>query len=247
MDKSDNAKKILEAYKKGVDEGKNSTSFSNFFYALGEFAMAPITPENNITKAKELGREEGIRQGEEIEAREKEEEERVSAIEEARQEIIEDIYDSLSRRYSEDYPEGTDCTAETKSPNYLSRRYSDDYSYSEPSNTNIGATTERDTFCGVVFIVAVIIAGIVVGIIYYKEHNSGPLRHPEPTSFSVIIDSSPSGATVFIDKKEVGITPFSITLEKGSYGVRVEKEGYENDYKITEGEDLEFNLKSKEE
>lgn len=120
----------MEAYKNGIDEGKNSTSFSDFLNALGSMAIAPITPENDITKAKELGREEGIKLREEIEEREKEEEERVSAIEEARQEIIEDIYDSLSHRYSND----------------------DSYSVPSASNTNttstanIGATTERDTF-----------------------------------------------------------------------------------------------------
>ena len=236
MDKNDNAKKILEAYKNGIDEGKNSTSFSDFLNALGSMAIAPITPENDITKAKELGREEGIKLREEIEEREKEEEERVSAIEEARQEISEDIYDSLSHRYSND----------------------DSYSVPSASNTNttstanIGATTERDTFWGNIIGYSILI-GVIIGVLLLligKMGNfSDPLQHPrsEPTSFSVTIDSSPSGATVFIDKKQVGITPYSTTLEKGSYGIRVEKEGYENDYKITEGENREFNFKLKEE
>lgn len=45
-------------------------------------------------------------------------------------------------------------------------------------------------------------------------------------SFSVTIDSSPSGATAFIDNKQVGITPLSIKLEKGSHGIYFKKEGY---------------------
>ncbi|MFO0793575.1 MAG: PEGA domain-containing protein [Candidatus Brocadiaceae bacterium] len=120
--------------------------------------------------------------------------------------------------------------------------------YTNYTNTNIGTTTERDSSWGVATIISVIIVGIsiIVGIIYYKEHNSGPLRHPEPTSFSVIINSSPSGATVFIDRKQVGLTPYSTTLEPGSYGISVEKEGYESAYGITEGENREFNFKLKE-
>jgi len=235
MDKNDNAKKILEAYKNGIDEGKNSTSFSDFLNALGSMAIAPITPENDITKAKELGREEGIKLREEIEEREKEEEERVSAIEEARQEIIEDIYDSLSHRDSDD----------------------DSYSVPSASNTNttstanIDATTERDTFWGNVIGNSILIGVILLVILLIGKMGnfSDPLQRPrsEPTSFSVTINSSPSGATVLIDKKEVGITPLTITLKNGAYGIRVEKEGYENAYGITEGENREFNFKLKEE
>lgn len=158
---------------------------------------------------------------------------------------MENIYDSLSRRYSDDsYSEPSEVDGQLRTQ--PSRRYSDDGSYSVPSNTNIGGTAERDTSWGVAFI---IIAVIIFATILVIKLIPDLLQHheSEPTSFSVIIDSSPSGAKVFIDKKQVGITPFSITLEKGSYGIRVEKEGYKSAYEITEGGDREFNFKLKEE
>ncbi|MCL4537365.1 MAG: PEGA domain-containing protein [Nitrospirae bacterium] len=54
-----------------------------------------------------------------------------------------------------------------------------------------------------------------------------PPRQPEQTSFTIKIQSSPSGATVRVDKKTRGTTPLSIVLEKGSHGIAIEKEGYE--------------------
>lgn len=46
------------------------------------------------------------------------------------------------------------------------------------------------------------------------------------------IYSSPSGASVYIDKKYVGTTPFSTALSPGTYGVQVDKSGY-NSYSET--------------
>lgn len=242
MAKNYTVKEILEAHKRGIEEGKNSTPLSRLFDTFGSWAL----PANEITNAEELGRKEGIeQQTKEIEEREKEEEERVSAIEEARQEIMENLCDSLSRRYSDDsYSEPSEVNGQLRTQS--SRRYSDVGSYSLPSNTNIGGTAERDTSWGVAFI---IIAVIIFAIILVIKLIPSLLQHhePEPTSFSVRIDSSPSGGKVFIDKKQVGVTPFSTTLEKGSYGIRVEKEGYKSAYEITEGGNREFNFKLKEE
>lgn len=56
----------------------------------------------------------------------------------------------------------------------------------------------------------------------------------EPTSFSVTIQSSPSGASVMIDKKIKRTTPFSITLKRGSHGIALEKEGYKTKWDMIE-------------
>ncbi|MDA8338753.1 MAG: PEGA domain-containing protein [Nitrospiraceae bacterium] len=64
-----------------------------------------------------------------------------------------------------------------------------------------------------------------------------PPRQPEQTSFTIKIQSSPSGATVRVDKKTRGTTPLSIVLEKGSYGIAIEKEGYETKWDIIDVDD----------
>jgi hypothetical protein len=61
---------------------------------------------------------------------------------------------------------------------------------------------------------------------------SDPITEPEPTTFSIKINSAPVGAIVFIDKKKVGETPLTIALEKGAYGIAVEKDGYKSKYDI---------------
>lgn len=68
MDKNYTAKEILEAHKRGIEEGKNSTPLSRLFDTFGSWAL----PANEITNAEELGRKEGIeQQTKEIEEREK--------------------------------------------------------------------------------------------------------------------------------------------------------------------------------
>lgn len=51
---------------------------------------------------------------------------------------------------------------------------------------------------------------------------------------NISIHSVPSGANVFIDKKEVGTTPLTIYVEPGSHGVLVKKEGYESKFDIVD-------------
>lgn len=55
-------------------------------------------------------------------------------------------------------------------------------------------------------------------------HEQSP---PALSSFTVTIRSTPSGATVYLDRNRVGITPFTTTLGKGIYGIKIEKEGYQ--------------------
>jgi serine/threonine protein kinase len=62
-------------------------------------------------------------------------------------------------------------------------------------------------------------------------------RQPEPTSFTIEVQSSPSGATVRVDKKTRGRTPLSIVLEKGSHGIAIEKEGYKTKWDIIDVDD----------
>lgn len=56
----------------------------------------------------------------------------------------------------------------------------------------------------------------------------------EQSSFIVTINSSPTGAVVYIDKKQVGETPLSLTLTKGYHGIRLEKDGYRTKWEIIE-------------
>ena len=47
------------------------------------------------------------------------------------------------------------------------------------------------------------------------------------TSQTIDFESSPSGATIFLDSERVGVTPFSMSLKKNKYkSFRVELEGY---------------------
>lgn len=48
----------------------------------------------------------------------------------------------------------------------------------------------------------------------------------QPTNHIVAIESTPEGATVFIDGREVGKTPLQQRLENGNYSVRVERPMY---------------------
>lgn len=60
---------------------------------------------------------------------------------------------------------------------------------------------------------------------------------PEPqkkeiTGFLVTIYSTPSGANIFIDKINYGVTPLWAFLKRGLYGIRIEKEGYKTKWDI---------------
>ena len=47
------------------------------------------------------------------------------------------------------------------------------------------------------------------------------------TKQDISFETSPRGATVYLDGERVGVTPFSMTLKKNKYSsFRVEKEGY---------------------
>ena len=47
------------------------------------------------------------------------------------------------------------------------------------------------------------------------------------TSQTITFDSSPSGASVFLDGQRIGATPFTTTLKKNKYSsFRIELEGY---------------------
>lgn len=53
----------------------------------------------------------------------------------------------------------------------------------------------------------------------------GPEPAKEPVFVKVDIDSDPAGAEVYIDRDFVGLTPLSLRLKTGSYGVRITKVG----------------------
>jgi serine/threonine protein kinase len=43
---------------------------------------------------------------------------------------------------------------------------------------------------------------------------------------SVIFETRPAGATVFVDGRAIGVTPLTVALAPGSHGVRLERSGY---------------------
>lgn len=59
--------------------------------------------------------------------------------------------------------------------------------------------------------------------------NSAP-RHAETAKVTVAINTSPSGAKVFIDNKDqpAGTTPLKISLDKGPHGIHIKKDGYKD-------------------
>lgn len=75
----------------------------------------------------------------------------------------------------------------------------------------------------------------------------------ETKSAVVVIKSTPTGATVFIDKKQVGTTPLALDLKSGSHGLAIEKAGYKSSYEIIDISNSmiqkggEFNFALKEE
>lgn len=104
-----------------------------------------------------------------------------------------------------------------------------------PVVPNIPGHKRRNKFIAAGVGISVVIFTIVSIIVSNVERKND--KHSK--CFSVTIDSSPSGATAFIDKKQVGITPLSITLEKGSHGIYFKKEGYTFPGKILEvGKDV---------
>ena len=72
----------------------------------------------------------------------------------------------------------------------------------------------------------------------------------EPTTFSIFIRSRPQGARLFVDKQKSGVTPLTLNLEPGPYGVKLEKAGYQPLWKIVRVEkdgkkDFLFQLETK--
>lgn len=65
----------------------------------------------------------------------------------------------------------------------------------------------------------------------------------------ILFDSNPRGAKVFVNEKELGITPLEIVIEKGkNINVRLEKEGFEpfvQEYTIAGGLNIQPTLKEK--
>ncbi len=67
------------------------------------------------------------------------------------------------------------------------------------------------------------------------EGSSANVLFPaESIRFKVKIKSLPSGAEVMIDKKERGITPLWVVLEKGPHGIAIKKEGYQTTFDMLE-------------
>lgn len=82
------------------------------------------------------------------------------------------------------------------------------------------------------------------GTWFVTKRKSPPAVSQESTSFKIIINSSPSYASVFIDKKPFGTTPLSIVLKQGTHGICIKNIGYKSIYGITKIEEngqREFN------
>jgi len=58
-----------------------------------------------------------------------------------------------------------------------------------------------------------------------KEKKSS--KDPDQEKYSLKIGSYPTGAAIFIDGKEKGVTPSDISIASGDYTLRLEKRGYE--------------------
>jgi hypothetical protein len=54
----------------------------------------------------------------------------------------------------------------------------------------------------------------------------GTAEAASPTDGSLVVDSRPAGASVFVDGREVGVTPLVIRVPAGQRGVRLERDGY---------------------
>ncbi|HJL17999.1 MAG TPA: protein kinase [Sandaracinaceae bacterium LLY-WYZ-13_1] len=81
-------------------------------------------------------------------------------------------------------------------------------------------------------IVALAVAGgaVFFGMEYLQPEETGPVAHgpTEVLTGSMIMESEPTGATLFVDGEERGTTPVNVDdLSTGSHRVRLELEGYE--------------------
>jgi PEGA domain len=65
-----------------------------------------------------------------------------------------------------------------------------------------------------------IIAAVELGVFVWEVRGRAPAAAP-PTTGTVAIESTPAGATIAIDGKEVGTTPWSSTLKPGAYAVAI--------------------------
>jgi tetratricopeptide (TPR) repeat protein len=59
---------------------------------------------------------------------------------------------------------------------------------------------------------------------------------------TVIIDTTPSNCSIFINAKEIGLTPINMTLPVGEYYVKAEKEGHLDWYQLISVEDKVNNI-----
>jgi uncharacterized protein (TIGR02145 family) len=69
---------------------------------------------------------------------------------------------------------------------------------------------------------------LIEEIITDKNNNFDYILEKVDTIKNIIITSKPSGAKVFINKIEKGITPFSISLQYKTFEIKLTKEGYQN-------------------
>ncbi len=71
-------------------------------------------------------------------------------------------------------------------------------------------------------------------VVKHGEKTQVALTMKEPPPGSLIVTSQPEGARVWIDGKEVGVTPLTKPAEPGSHKVAVKKDGYHQQEKQAE-------------
>lgn len=57
-------------------------------------------------------------------------------------------------------------------------------------------------------------------------HSGPPLRPAPPEQFAISVSSIPSGATIYADGRQLGITPATIQLDSGQHMIGVQKQGF---------------------
>jgi hypothetical protein len=90
-------------------------------------------------------------------------------------------------------------------------------------------TDDRSPWIAVVFGVAAALAVAAFGYLLIRPHEEPrvPRREPAPATGTMILESEPSGATVFVDDREVGATPITVpNVPTGSRRVRFVLAGY---------------------
>jgi hypothetical protein len=89
----------------------------------------------------------------------------------------------------------------------------------------------RVPWAGVIAMIAIVAVGVSVWyFVWGPGHHSAPIEAaPAPILRGALaMSSTPSGATLFVDEREVGTTPITVSsLATGSHRVRLELEDYE--------------------